>query len=226
MECKEIYDYDALAESFIPSSNSENEGYWRTAAQSVFSALLQKTKDARSTKGLVQLLSYIPLAEMASYLEGTKAYAHIDPNSERTASSIRSVACSFIQSLEYLQDTTDPFSISDWVKSDNDDSFLFLCSNTAQRDSLRPLVSTWLSVAIKSLLQMKPDINRKLWFVIDEMPALQRIKGLETLVAEGRKYGACGLFAIQSPAQLDNIYGWKVAQVIMGNCLTNINPLK
>ena len=222
IECKEVYDYNSIAESFIPTSNNENEGYWRTSAQTVFSALLEKTASAKSTAGLVQLMSYEPLSDLASYLEGTRAYAHVDPNSERTASSIRSVACSFIQCLEFLKDTDNPFSIRDWVQGDKEDSFLFICSSVAQRDTLRPLVSTWLSVAIKSLIQMTPDLERRLWFVIDEMPALQRIKGLETFVAEGRKYGGCGLFAIQSPAQLENIYGWKQAQVIIANCLTKV----
>lgn len=221
-ECKESYDYDSISESFIPSSNNESEGYWRSAAQSVFSALLQKTESAKSISGLVQILSYEPLAGMASYLEGTRAYAHIDPNSERTASSIRSVACSFAQCLEFIKDTEDPFSIREWVQNEDDDSFLFICSSVAQRDTLRPLVSTWISVAIKSLIQMKPDLHRRLWFIIDEMPSLQRIKGLETFVAEGRKYGGCGLFAIQSPAQIENIYGWKQAQVIIANCLTKV----
>jgi len=45
---------------------------------------------------------------------------------------------------------------------------------------------------------------------------------LETLLTEGRKYGACSLLALQSPSQLDSIYGRDISHIISGNCATKI----
>jgi type IV secretory pathway TraG/TraD family ATPase VirD4 len=58
--------------------------------------------------------------------------------------------------------------------------------------------------------------------VIDELPTLNHLRDLETLLAETRKYGGCAILALQSPAQLDAIYGQSSAQTIIGNCATKI----
>ena len=69
---------------------------------------------------------------------------------------------------------------------------------------------------------MNLDLARRLWFVIDELPTLSKLKELETLITESRKYGGCGLLALQSPAQLEEIYGKSFAQTVMGNCGTKV----
>ena len=61
-----------------------------------------------------------------------------------------------------------------------------------------------------------------MWFIIDELPTLNRIKDLEPLLTESRKYGGCAVLSLQSPAQLDAIYGHATTQTIMGNCGTKI----
>jgi type IV secretory pathway TraG/TraD family ATPase VirD4 len=97
-----------------------------------------------------------------------------------------------------------------------------LSANPAQRAALNPLLSCWFSISVRSLLQMSPDLNRRIWFVVDELPTLQKLKELESLITEGRKYGGCGLLALQSPSQLEEIYGRASAQTIIGNCATRI----
>ena len=42
VECNNKIDYDSLAECFIPQSHSEDENYWRIAARSLFSSVIQK----------------------------------------------------------------------------------------------------------------------------------------------------------------------------------------
>jgi type IV secretory pathway TraG/TraD family ATPase VirD4 len=75
---------------------------------------------------------------------------------------------------------------------------------------------------MRSLLNQKSSFDRRLWCIADELPSLQKLKDLDTFLVEGRKYGGCGLFAIQSPAQLEMIYGRDVAKIITGNCLTKV----
>lgn len=222
VECRDPFDYDSLAESFIPPSNCERESYWRNSARSVFSAVLQQAKETKRTSAMAELLLCSSLKTLCKAVEGTKAEAHLDISSEKTAASIRSVASSYLEPLEYLQDTTNPFSIREWVENENDDSWLFLTTKTSQRTALRPLISAWLSIAIRGLIQLDPDLDRRLWFVIDELPSLQKLKDFDLFLAEGRKYGGCALLAIQSPAQLEAIYGWEMTKVIVGNCLTRV----
>jgi type IV conjugative transfer system coupling protein TraD len=222
VECEDRFDYASIAESFIPNGKSESDNYWRTAGRSVFSAVLEKTAQGKKTSQVVRLLLKEPLKELCDFVAGTKAAAHLDLNSEKTAGSVRSVVTSFVDCLECLEDTEDPFSIRKWIQEDQGDGWLFIVTKPSHRAAVRPLVSSWISIATRSLLQMQPDRDRRLWFVIDELPSFQKLKDIELFLTESRKYGGCGLFSIQSPAQIEDIYGWEASRVIVGNCMTRV----
>lgn len=222
VECQERLDYEALAESFIPQSYSELENYWRIAARSLLSSLLLKTAQTKSNSELTRWALFESLANLCSYVKDTKAASHLDMSSEKTASSIRSVSASFLGCLEFLQDTNAPFSIREWTQKEDNNSWLFLACKPHQRATLNPLLSCWFSVAARSLMQMPTSFERKVWFILDELPSLHRLKDLETLLSESRKYGGCALLALQSPAQLEAIYGREITQTIIGNCATKI----
>lgn len=222
IECEEKFDFDALAESFIPQTSSQHENYWRIAARTLFSSVLQKLEDTNKTSELSRWLLFEPLPKLCDFVQGTKAGAHLDMSSEKTAGSIRSVATTFLECLEHIPDTCDPFSIRDWIRDENSDSWLFLQCKPSQRATLSPLLACWFSIAARNLLQLSPDFKRRIWFIIDELPSLHRLKELENFISEGRKYGGCGLFAFQSPAQLESIYGHATAKTIIGNCMTKI----
>ncbi len=221
-ECQDIYDYKALSQSLIPSSYREEENFWRKAAQEVLLAALKEKAEDKRTSSLTRLLLHDPLATLSQSLEGTTAISYLDMASEKTAGSVRAVVASFLECLELLEDTEQPFSIRDWVWNDKDDSWLFLCSTVKQRAALTPLLSAWFSIAMHSLLQMQPNVDRRLWLIADELPSLNRLKDLETCLAQSRKYGGCALLAIQSPAQLEAIYGREHTRTIIGNCATRI----
>lgn len=222
VECKDLFDYESLAEGFIAQTHSEQDEYWRNAARSLLSSTLIKLKHSQKTSELTHWLLYEPLTKLAEFVQGTKAAAHIDLNSERTAASIRSVTSSFLNCLEFIKDTNTPFSIREWVEKDDEDSWLFLSCTPIQRAALNPFISCWFSIASRSLMQLEPSFKRKLWFVIDELPTLNKLKDLETLLSESRKYGGCALLSLQSPAQLSSIYGNNSAKTIVGNCATKI----
>lgn len=221
-ECHDSIDMDDIAECFIPSSYSEHENYWRTAGRVLFSSLMQKCETTKRTSELSRWILFEPLKNLCEYIQGTKGAAHLDMNSERTAVSIRSVTSSFLSSLEFLRDTYNPFSIKEWMKQENDKGWLFLSCTQAQRASLRPLLSCWFSIATRSLSQLSPDFNRRIWFVVDELPSLNKLKDLDFFLAESRKYGGCAMIALQSISQLESIYGRDVTKTIVGNCATKI----
>lgn len=220
-DCQTKFDYEEMAESFIPPSHYEGESYWRNAAKSLFSSLLQKLEVTKCNSDLVKWSLFKPLKELCTFVEGTKAASHLDPNSEKTASSIRSVASSYLECLEHLKDTNTPFSIKKWLTQKND-SWLFISCKPSQRASITSLISSWISVAVRGVISLEPSKERKIWFILDELPSLNKVKGIETLLTEGRKYGACAVLSLQSPCQLESIYGRETAHVIIGNTATKI----
>ena len=223
IECKEKTSYAAMAESFIPQSLSENDNYWRTSARIVFSSLLEQLHHDQKNSLLTETILSKPLKELCDIVKGTKAVSLLDFNSEKTAASIRSVLSSFLTCFEFLSDVDHPFSVREWIQDQNEsDGWLFISCKTNERAALTPLLSCWFSIAVRSLLELPPDFDRRIWFAIDELPTLNRLRDLETLLAESRKYGGCGILSLQSPAQLDAIYGKSSTQTIIGNCGTKI----
>ncbi|HNA62639.1 MAG TPA: type IV secretion system DNA-binding domain-containing protein [Rhabdochlamydiaceae bacterium] len=221
-ECLHPSDYKTIAQSFIPSSYREDENFWRKGAQEVFSAALKALTYSERTSALSKLLLHDSLSQLSHALQGTTATAYLDMAAEKTAGSIRAVASSFLETLELLPDTDNPFSIRHWIQQEQSDGWLFLTCSPQHRSSSIPLISTWLSIAISNLLQLNPDPKRRLWFILDELPRLNRLKDLENFLTESRKFGGCGVLSIQSPAQLETIYGKEVTSTLLGNCATRV----
>ncbi len=220
-ECRDRMDYDSLAESIIPHNHQERDAYWSTAARSLLSTVLEKCSGSAKTSDLRQWLLYEPLYALCAYVENTRAASFLDISSEKTAASVRSVAASYLPFLEYLPDADEPFSIRDWIADEGSD-WLYLHCSPPQRATLSSLMTCWFSIATRSLLHLPPDFNRKIWFVVDELPSLNRVKDIDLFLAEARKYGGCAVLTLQSPAQLDNIYGRQSTQTIVGNCATKV----
>ncbi|MGE3556321.1 MAG: type IV secretion system DNA-binding domain-containing protein [Candidatus Obscuribacterales bacterium] len=221
-EGQDALDFASISEGFIPVSHSEHENYWRTAARALMSALLEECQDQKATSELYRLALKDPLADLCRAVQHTDAGAFLDIQSEKMAGSVRSVAASFLRCLKYVEDTGSPFSIREWVADSSQGQRLFICCRPSERAALAPLLSCWFSIAVRSLLHLDPSFDRRIWYIVDELPTLNKVKELETFVAEGRKYGGCGLFALQSPSQLEAIYGQQGAQTLMGNCATRI----
>ena len=68
-----------------------------------------------------------------------------------------------IGAMEFLPDSGAPFSIRKWIGREDGGGFLFLTSRGDQHASLRGLISTWLEVAVNSLLSLSHDDGRRVW---------------------------------------------------------------
>ncbi len=116
------------------------------------------------------------------------------------------------------------FSIRKWImgakqevgpQKNNGGGWLFITARADQRQSLTPLISAWMDIAINALMVLPEDYTRRLWFILDELAALQNLPSLQRGLAEGRKYGGCFLAGFQSKPQLEEIYGRAAAETIL-----------
>jgi type IV secretory pathway TraG/TraD family ATPase VirD4 len=57
--------------------------------------------------------------------------------------------------------------------------------------------------------------KRRLWIIIDELAALQKLPRLQAGLAEGRKYGGCIFAGFQSKPQLEEIYGHNASDTML-----------
>lgn len=212
-------DFENMAESLIPLQN-ENDPFWINAARTIFAsaAFKMKSDPKRSVTKLLKILMTASLTELEAYLSGTQAATLVSEKIEKTATSIRSVISAYLKSMRFLTwlDDSDnsKFSIRDWIQKDNQDQWLFISSNGEQHASLRSLISMWLSQASLSLLSLPENHDRRIWFIVDELPSLHRLPQLPETIAEVRKFGGCFVLGMQSFAQLEKTYGRNSAREI------------
>ncbi len=212
-ECLTDTHYDQLAAAIVPKSTSYDK-FWENAGKALLSAALKKLAKQQDIHKLYDTLVRDDLIKFSQFFRNTDAATYTHQEGEKMTLSIRATLATHLQSFKYLKDTKSPFSIRKWIANPSD-QWLFLSAKPDQRETLLPLISGWLDTAINSLMSLSPDYNRRLWFIIDELPALQKLPSLETMMAESRKYGGCVMAGVQSFPQLSTTYGHYQAQSIL-----------
>ncbi len=231
-EVEETLQLDSIASALMPITKNISDPFWVQASRTIFTSVAGKMKEQGETsnKNLVDNLLKTDLSDIAKIIKGTPAQAIIDERSPKTALSVMSVLSTYLSSLKYLKDAKPnkdgevekTFSIRNWVKNDDSSSFLFISSRGDQHESLKPLISTWLEIAINSLLSLKQDQNRRIWIILDELPSLHTLPSLNSGIAESRQFGGCFVLSLQLMAQLRSIYGKDDAETISGLAKTRI----
>ena len=89
-------------------------------------------------------------------------------------------------------------------------SWIFLSCQPDQREFLRPLFSSQISLIIKGLMR-RPEQGSatagRTWIIIDELASLNKLPSLLLGLAEIRKYGGCFVLGFQDLSQLEAVYG-------------------
>ncbi len=230
--------YDVFAEAMIQPKDGSRDPFWDNASRAVLKTTLRKYAAHKNTN--VQKLYTFLLSstdgEFEDFFRGTEAATFAFKNNEKTTHSIRSVLSSQIESLRQLEPTKESFSIRNWVmnplslicsdKGQGDsmvckpnpqkiEGWLFITARPDQRETLRPLISAWMDIALNALMVLPENRERRLWFVMDELAALQKLPRLQAGLAESRKYGGCLLVGFQSKPQLEEIYGRNASDAVL-----------
>jgi type IV conjugative transfer system coupling protein TraD len=214
------YHYDQIAESMIPDKTGDP--FWVKAPRGTLAAVMRKL--AQQEQMLVSILVHqimrSNLADLSAFAKGTDAAAFVSQEGERTSAGVHAELASVMRSFSYLDDTTNGFSIRKWVENEQGDGWLFISVKDDQLPSLRPLITVWLDIAISAIMSIRPDQDRRIYCVVDELPSLHKLPSLSRFLARGRKYGGCGILGFQSYPQLEATYGTKDAAAITGYCST------
>ncbi|MBX9697194.1 MAG: type IV conjugative transfer system coupling protein TraD, partial [Alphaproteobacteria bacterium] len=214
-DCTSLSHYDALSESIIPGKGTSHDPFWDEASRTLFRIAVQKLQEQnlRDPHALYTFLTSSDMKTFQNFFEGTEASSYTNKDGEKTTLSVRANLATHLSSFKYLNKSENGFSLREWIKNPHHkDQWLFLSALPDQRKTLRPLISAWLDLSINALMSASSDPKRRLWFVMDELPALQRLPSLKTGLAELRKYGGCILAGLQSIPQLEEIYGKAASQ--------------
>lgn len=202
--------YDVFAEAMIQPKDGSKDPFWDNASRAILKTALRKYA-SRKNNNIQKLYTFLLTSsdrEFEDFYQRTEAATFAYKNNEKTTHSIRSVLSSQIESFRHLEPTKNPFSIRNWVMDpESNKGWLFITARPDQRETLSPLISAWMDIALNDLMILPEDQKRRIWFTIDELAALQKLPRLQTSLAESRKYGGCLLVGFQSKPQLEEIYG-------------------
>lgn len=225
-EVRNESDYDYMASAFIQEKKGNSDQFWIDAARRVFAVFAKKLREEKgkdtTNQEFVDELLKVGYENLAQFLTGTEAASLISTKSERTSLSILAILSTHISSMKYLRDSDDNFSIRSWVES-NPNGFLFISSRSDQHDSLQPLISTWIDIAVKALLSVEQNNPnsakpKRMWIILDEIGSLQQLPSLLDGLAQSRQFGGSFLLAMHSISQLRSVYGKDKTETITSLC--------
>jgi type IV conjugative transfer system coupling protein TraD len=221
-ECPTLPSLESVSTTLIPMGASEDP-FWQGSARTIFSEAahrMRKDRELSYNKFLRTLLA-IKLDKLREFLAGTPAATLVDGKIEKTAISIRSVLTNYVKAMRYLQGIDrsgkPKFTIREWMQGTKvgaKNPWLFITSNQQHHESLKPVISMWLSIAADSLLSMGENRHRRVWFFYDELKSLHKLPVLPEVIAEGRKFGGCFALGFQSFPQIEELYGTKAAEAM------------
>lgn len=228
-EIKTSADCAVIAEGFIPSD--ERDPFWAHAGRMLFADILDRLRDDedRSVAKLLQVLLRTSHDDIRKLLEGTNAAKLYEEGAERTGANVEITTSVYVKALGLLiaeAGREEDFSIQRFIESLDAPApplgrpWLWLTADPKNASVLRPLVSCWTNAVATAVLSLPERLDRRLWFVLDELATLHELPQLPNFMQNGRKRGGAAWITLQTPLQLRSVYKDADAQTILNGCQT------
>jgi type IV conjugative transfer system coupling protein TraD len=220
--------YDTFANSIIPEKKNNHDDVWDKSSRIVLVEALKKlaSENNANITELFNIVDDMDLGALERYFSKTSASKLISKTSEKTTFSILMNLVANITPLRCLKTSEvklkEGFSFRNWVSNkNNNDSWLFITARSDQIDSIRTLMSAALDTALNAALSLEEDKKRRIWFIADEIPVLNKLSALKKGLTLGRENGCSIMLGIQDIPQLRSIYGYDDAKTILNNINTH-----
>ncbi len=215
--------FDAIAAAMIPRGH-RGDPVWVDSARTVFSTAAQLlVGDRQATNGaLVETLLNTDLSTLGAFFAGTPAATIVSDETPRMSNSVRMMLSTYLDCLRLLPSEGAPFCISDWIRNEDADGTIFLSSRADMHETLKPLLTVWMDTAVRALMSQARDPSRRVWFILDEVAALQKLPSIMDGLARGRQFGAAFVLGVQAQSQMRDIYGADGAQSLSSVCRTKL----
>ena len=196
---------------------TRKDEFFIESPQKIFAHLLLELPTPQQ---LVQWMSHPE--EIDRRVKGTELALLIEPSAPHqrmgVLGSLSLVADSF-RLLPTKAEAKTEWTAREWSK--NRQGWIFITSQPAEREALRPLHSLWIDMLVLRLLSAPKPEQHPVWFVIDELASLQKLPQLHTAITENRKSRNPLVLGFQGKAQLEVIYG-HLAEVMLSQPATKI----
>lgn len=219
-EINDVYDCTSIASAFI-SLGTGSSAEWNKSARKLTADILRSLwiSNKRKNGDFQHYIFYAKKEELFELLKGTPSERLFDEGSEKMLSNILSIVSTKLAPFEFIDSNCGEcsFSIKKWVKNEAGNNWLWLTFRDNSAESLMPFRRAWIDIFIRSVMELIPDFNRRIWGMFDEVASSGQLDSLKIGVSRGRKYGLAIYIGYQNLAQLYDIYGNDAAKSIISS---------
>lgn len=236
-EIKGEQDIDGIVKSMFPDmpGTSANDKFWTDSARNVFRGIIIYLMNEYPNPSNVELCKFLAintsqpakLWELLQQNEAARFYASSLSGAEKQNATVPTSVLSTLMS--YVGSFTKPevaekgwFSVKNWLRDPNTEGQCIFLMNPAKYESnYRSYFTVILDLALREMISLPNDINRRVWFIIDEFGSLFKLDSVIRLLAEGRSKGACTVIGTQDMAQIKQQYKDEV-ETLINNCNSKV----
>lgn len=205
-------DCQQMAAILIPANIRDHQPYFSNMARQILETVFCQLHHSdlewgwrdvwlaisNGREDLVRFLKQSPEGfGVASAIEG-------DSKSGQDVYSTLLAACTPIKWFTKAWDNTGG-SLRDWVR---DPKKSMIISGSPDRRELATMCANLaIQIMINDILSLPDDLNRRIWFFLDELATLGRLMPLLEAFSLGRSKGLCIVAGIQDIGKLEHLYG-------------------
>lgn len=218
-------DIENIAASIIPDAKENKDSYFNTGARDIFAGMLfyLKKNDKTSNRDIWNMI-VAPKEETAEKFTNTpgceRARTYFDEADDKSYASVYNTMMQYVKVFEYMAHIDGDFSLRKWIEEGK--GWIFVTNRETEKETLRPILSLMIDLLSRRALDLSNDLNRRLFFFLDEFGTLQKLTSIVSLLTGGRSRGVSVWIGIQDIGAITNIYGEHTRQTIVNALTTKI----
>ncbi len=214
----------AAAHSVIVEEDSSADKFWADAARQIFFTLLVSVtaKGMHRNQDLAETLK-LSGDELGDVLRlapwGEQVAQHITSAAAPQAAGVLANLHRYSMAFSFMKDGD--FSFRSWLRNEESTQWVWIVNPPSTSKLLAPILTLAIDLACMHLLELPDSEDRRLYLILDELSALNKMSSLLNILQRGRSKGASAWLSIQDLGGL-NAYSKDERDTIINNCMTKL----
>lgn len=200
LEMRTAWDAAAVARTLI-ADGDEHHAEQHRFAQALVALVLRRLWE-KELVGVTEFLFYAQdasLSELTAFVGDIAAPGQLA--SQRTLDAARQCIAPYFEAYRHLPVDLPPFSVAAMVKAEHS-GMLFLPYQTAQLAQLAQPLATLLDTALRTVLLMPHNHQRRIWIIAEDIAEVGTLPSLAAFIAKAGGAGGALVLSTARPAEL------------------------
>ena len=217
-DCLRYNDYLQVASTLIADQPQHDN--WITSARLVLAHLAEQEghQNKPDHRRVLEAIEHLDDAMISDILQTTEAAPVIAEFGEQACFGIRGVLLASVKPFSETKNKNFRFSVRRWAFNEANDGWLFISAKTSESDVCKPLTATWLNLAARTLMNLNTDHLRRVFLIIDDISATNKIPSLMDYMVRSRRTGASAILTTHSISMLTSLYGEDDTNTLLRAC--------